>query len=104
MNYKSSLICAWSLFIGIILIIFSVDYYIRISGEDFYYSGLNENYWAIALVVAIFAGGYFIIYSMKHIDTKIYKALHLIINITLGAAFYIISAYLYIVGLGIDSV
>lgn len=104
MSYKSSLLCAWSIFVGIILITFSVDYYIRVSGDDFYYSGLNEYLWIIALLAAIFIGGYFMIYSMKDIKNNVYKVLHLIINIVFGIAFYIISSYLYVVGFGIDSV
>lgn len=104
MSYKSSLIYAWIIYVGIILLIFSSDYYIRASGVDFYYSGLNEIIWMIALIFDVCASGYFIIYSFRHIKNNYYKFLHLIVNAFLGFVFYVISSYLYVVGLGIDSV
>jgi len=104
MKYKLSLVCAWCAYISIILITFSIDYYIRITGEDFYYSGLNEYFWIAAIVLAISTGGYFIIYSMKFINRKFYKIIHLVTNIVFGFVFYAVSSYLYVVGFGIDSV
>lgn len=104
MNYKSSLVCAWSLYISIILVMFSLDYYIRASGDDFYYSGLSTYFWIAAIVLAISTSGYFILYSMKYINKNLYKFVHLVANIILGFMFYAISSYLYVVGFGIDSV
>jgi len=104
MNYKSSLIYAWSTYVSIILITFSVDYYVRVSGGDFYYSGLNEYFWIAAIVLAISTSGYFILYSMKYINKRVYKFFHLVTNIVLGFIFYAVFSYLYVVGFGIDSV
>jgi len=104
MNYRSSLIYAWSTFISIISITFSVDYYIRVSGEDFYYSGLNEYSLIAAIVLAISTSGYFILHSIKYINKKLYKFAHLATNIVLGFIFYAVFSYLYVVGFGIDSV
>lgn len=104
MNYKSSLIYAWVTYISIILILFFADYYVRASGEDFYYSGLNEYFWIAAIALAVLTGGYFIFHSMKYINNKFYKFIHLVTNIILGFIFYAVFSYLYIVGFGIDSV
>ncbi len=104
MNYKSSLIYAWGTYTSIILITFTVDYYIRITGEDFYYSGLNEYFLIAAVVLAISMGGYFIFHAMKYINKKIYKLIHLTANIVFGFMFYAIFSYLYVVGFGIDSI
>ena len=104
MSYKSNLLYAWSAYIFIILITFSVDYYIRIINGDFYYTGLNEYIWLTAIVLAALIGGYFIICSIKYIDKIFYKIIYLLANIAFGFIFYAISSYLYVVGFGIDSV
>jgi len=104
MSYKSNLLYAWSTYISITLITFSVDYYIRITKGDFYYTGLNEYIWLAAIALAILIGGNFIICSMKYIDKMFYKIIYLITNALLGFIFYAISSYLYVVGFGIDSV
>ncbi|VAW67120.1 hypothetical protein MNBD_GAMMA10-386, partial [hydrothermal vent metagenome] len=95
---------AWAAYISIILITFSIDYYVRITGNDFYYSGLNEYFWVIAIVFSVLISGYFIIYSMKYINKNSYKIIHLLANAASGFMFYAISSYLYIVGFGIDSI
>jgi len=94
-SYKVSLIYAWCIYIFIILIIFSIDYYIRISGNDFYYDGLNEDLWLASIVLVILAAGCFIIYSLKFISKKLHKIIYLITNIILGFIFYATSVYLY---------
>ncbi len=104
MNYRSSLIYAWSAYISIILITFSIDYYIRVSGKDFYYSGLSEYFWIAAIVLAVSTSGYFILYSMKYINKRVYKFIHLVTNIVLGFIFFAVFSYLYVVGFGVDSV
>ncbi len=104
MSYKSNLLYAWSAYIFIILITFSVDYYIRIINGGFYYTGLNEYIWLTAIVLAALIGGCFIICSIKYIDKIFYKIIYLLANIALGFIFYAISSYLYVVGFGIDSV
>ena len=104
MKFKSSLMYAWSDFVGIVLLIYVFDYLIRISGDDFYYSGMNEIVWLVALVIAIITGGYFLIVSINFIEKKIFKLLFLTLNIFSWFLFYAISSYLYVVGLGIDSV
>jgi hypothetical protein len=104
MNYKLSLVYAWCAYVLTILVTFSADYYIRISGDDFYYSGLNEYYWIAAIVLAVSIGGCFIIDSIKSINKGSHKIVYLVINITLGFIFYAVSSYVYVVGFGIDSV
>lgn len=104
MSYRSNLLYAWSAYISIIIITFSVDYYIRITKGDFYYTGLNEYIWLAAIALATLIGGYFITCSIKYIDKIFYKIIYLLTNMALGFMFYAISSYLYVVGFGIDSV
>ena len=104
MSYKAGLIYAWIIYITNILITFSVDYYIRVSGDDFYHSGLNETVWITIIILAVLGSIYFIVNATKHINKNLYKIIYLLTNVFLGFIFYAIVSYLYIVNFGIDSV
>ncbi len=103
MNYKSSIICAWGFFIGIIFLELGVDYLIRISSDDFRYSGIPEMLWFLIHIIAAIIAGYFIIYGMKYLENIKLKSIHLVANFIIGSLLYIIITGLYILGLGIDS-
>jgi len=103
MTYKSSIVFAWSLFLGILFIELGVDYLIRIMSGDFRYSGIPEHLWFLIHIIAAGVSGYFIIYGLKYLDKFQHKMIHILVNFVIGAIFYVIITGLYILGLGIDS-
>jgi len=103
MTYKSSVIYAWSIFLGVLFIELGLDYLIRIMSDDFRYSGIPEFIWFFIHIIAAGISGYFIIYGLKFIEKIRYKIIHILINFIIGAFIYIAITGFYILGLGIDS-
>lgn len=103
MSYKSSLTYAWGAFLGIIFLELGVDYLLRISSDDFRYSGIPETLWFLIQAIAAIIAGYFIVYGVKFIKNTPLKMIHLTANFIIGFIVYIIITGLYILGLGIDS-
>ena len=103
MTYKSSIVYAWSIFLGILFLELGIDYIIRIMSDNFRYSGIPEPLWFFIHLMAAGVSGYFIIYGLKFLDNIQHKIIHLLVNFIIGMFFYIAITGLYILGLGIDS-
>ena len=103
MSYKSSIIYAWGAFLGILFLELGVDYFLRISSDDFRYSGIPEMAWFLIQIIAAIIAGYFIITGVKYLKNTQLKIIHLVANFVMGFLFYIVIVGLYILELGIDS-
>ncbi|MCF6257805.1 MAG: hypothetical protein L3K25_16170 [Gammaproteobacteria bacterium] len=103
MNYKSSIIYAWGFFLGILFLELGVDYLLRISSDDFRYSGIPETIWFLVHIIAAIIAGYFITSGVKYLKNTYLKIIHLVVNFIIGSFLYIVITGLYILGLGIDS-
>lgn len=103
MTYKTSIVYAWSFFLGILLIELSIDYLIRIQSEDFRYSGIPEPIWFFVHIIAAGISGYFIINGLKYLGKIRYKIIHIFVNLIIGTFLYLVITGSYILGLGIDS-
>ncbi len=103
MNYKSSITYAWGVFLGILFLELGVDYLLRISSDDFRYSGIPEPIWFLIHIIAAITAGYFIITGVKYLKNTQLKIIHLVANFIIGAFLYIVITGLYILGLGISS-
>ena len=103
MTYKSSVIYAWSLFLGILAAELVIDYTMRLLSNNFRYSGIPEPIWFFIHIMAAGVSGVFIIRGLRYLDKVGYKVIHLLVNLVLGALIYILITGIYILGLGIDS-
>ncbi len=103
MTYRSSIAYAWGIFLGILFIELGVDYLIRVTSEDFRYSGIPEPTWFLIHIIAAGISGYFIIYGLKYLKKIQHKIIHILANFIIGSLCYIVITGLYILGLGIDS-
>lgn len=103
MTYKSSVIYAWSIFLGILAVELAIDYSIRVLSNDFRYSGIPEPIWFFIHIVAAGISGFFIFQGLKYLDKIHYKGIHLLVNLVLGTLAYFLITGIYILGLGIDS-
>ena len=103
MTYKSSIVYAWAIYIGIIFIELLVDYLLRTANDDFYSGGVPESIWFLPQILAAVIGAYFIIYGVKYLKNIRHKIVHVVINGIVGVLFYTLIVYSYVLGLGIDS-
>ena len=103
MNFKLSIIYAWLIYAGIIVTELLADYAIRKLSNDFYSGGIQEPLWFALQILAAIIGGYLIVYGTRYLKTIRHKATHIFINLIGAIAFYVLTVYSYILGLGIDS-
>jgi hypothetical protein len=68
MSSKKNLVFAWASFLGLLLCELFVDYFFRVSSDDFYSSGINEQVRFLIQIIASFSGGYFLFSANKYIE------------------------------------
>ena len=102
MNYKSSTIYAWGIFVGILLAELAIDYSLRITSNDFYHhsNGVPREIWFFPQIVAAIFGMYFIICGAKYLKNIKYKIIHVVVNLIIGAIVYTLIVFPYVVGSG----
>lgn len=93
----------WIVFTGILITEILVDYLFRMADSNIHTGGLNESFWMEVQVLAGIIGLFFVYRSAKEAPTWQKKCRLLTVNIVSGLAAYILLAYSYILGLGLDS-
>ena len=93
------------IFVSILLAELAIDYFLRITSDDFYghSNGIPGESWFFPQIVAAMFGVYFIICGTRYLKNIKYQIIHVIINLVAGAIVYTLIIFPYVVGSGIGS-
>lgn len=99
----SNIYKGWAAYVLLLLADILVDASIRLSGDDFYAGGVNEEIWFFVHILAFSILLYFLLLELKLRKGIVTRIIFISLNLLLALAIYAVAVYGYVLGTGIDS-
>ena len=100
---KNDYLASIVIWFGGLILLFAIDYIIRLASVNYYSLGMNETVWFLLQIVIGIGSLGLLVKAVKQMPT--HKAVLLSgVTIVVGLIVYLVLTWLYVVGTGIDSV